>query len=67
MKYSEGEYEITKAYAKHVEQRLRTLRKATGTKKTFSTVYVTPFGLYNNMYARKVNKQIMADDLFKKG
>ena len=66
MKYSEGEYEITKAYAAHVEQRLRTFRKVTGTKKSFSTVYVTPFGLYNNMYARKVNKQITADDLFKK-
>ena len=24
------------------------------------------FGLYNNMYARKVNKQVTADDLFKK-
>ena len=28
-------------------------------------VYVTPFGLYNNMYARKVNKQVTADNLFK--
>ena len=67
MKYSEGEYEITKAYANRVEQRLRTFRKVTNTKKSFSKVYVTPFGLYNNMYARKVNKQITADDLFKKG
>ena len=40
--------------------------KVTGTKKSYSTVYVTPFGLYNNMYARRVNKQIRADDLFKK-
>ena len=66
MKYSGGEYEITKAYANHVEERLRTFRKVTNTKKSFSIVYVTPFGLYNNMYARKVNKQITADDLFKK-
>ena len=65
MKYSEGEYEITKAYASRVEQRLRTFRKVTKTKKSFSTVYVTPFGLYNNLYARKVTKQIIADDLFK--
>ena len=64
MKYASGEYEITKAYANHVEQRLRTFRKVTSTKKSFSIVYVTPFGLYNNMYARKVNKQITADDLF---
>lgn len=66
MKYASGEYEITKAYANHVEQRLRTFRKVTSTKKSFSIVYVTPFGLYNNMYARKVNKQITADDLFSK-
>ncbi len=66
MKYASGEYEITKAYANHVEQRLRTFRKVTSTKKSFSIVYVTPFGLYNNMYARKVNKQITTDDLFSK-
>lgn len=65
MKYAEGEYEITKAYANRVEQRLRTFRKVTNTKKSFSLVYVTPFGLLNNMYARKVSKQITADDLFK--
>lgn len=66
MKYASAEYEISKAYATHVDQRLRTFRKVTNTKKSFSIVYVTPFGLVNNMYARKVNKQITADDLFKK-
>ena len=66
MKYAGGEYEITKAYANHVDERLRTFRKVTNTKKSFSIVYVTPFGLYNNMYARKVNRQITADDLFNK-
>ena len=67
MKYSDQEYEITRAYANHVEDRLRTFRKVTNTKKSFSVVYVTPFGLHNNMYARKVNKQVTADDLFMKG
>ena len=43
-----------------------TFRKVTNTKKSFSIVYVTPFGLYNNMYARKVNKQVTAEDLFMK-
>ena len=66
MKYSSGEYEITKAYANRVDERLRTFRKVTNTRKSFSIVYVTPFGLYNNMYARKVNKQVTADYLFKK-
>ncbi len=66
MKYANGEYEITKAYDSHVERRLRIFRKVTSTKKSFSIVYVTPFGLRDNMYARKVNKQITADDLFRK-
>lgn len=66
MKYASGEYEITKAYANHVEQRLRAFRKVTSTKKSFSIVYVTPFGLHDNMYARKVHKEITADDLFRK-
>ena len=65
MKYAQGEYEITKSYAKHVEDRLRTFRKITKTKKSFSMVYVTPSGLYDNIYARQVNRQITADDLFK--
>ena len=65
MKYATSEYEITKTYAHHVEQRLRTFRTVTGTKKSFSIVYITPFGLYNNMYARQVHKQVTADDLFK--
>jgi hypothetical protein len=65
MKYASGEYEITKNYASHVDQRLRTFRKVTSTKKSFSIVYVTPFGLHDNMYARRVNKQITSDDLFR--
>lgn len=64
MKYTGGEYEITKTYAAHVEKRLRTFRKVTSTKKSFAIVYVTPFGLYDNMYARQANRQITADDLF---
>ncbi len=66
MKYSGTQYEITKAYANYVDQRLRTFRKVTKTRKSFSIVYITPFGLVSNMYARKVNKQVIADDLFVK-
>ena len=66
MKYAGGEYEITKEYANHVEQRLSTFRKVTNTKKSFSIVYITPFGLRDNVYARKVNKQVTIDDLFRK-
>lgn len=64
MKYSEGEYEITQAYDKHVQDRLRTFKKVTKTTKTLTTAYVTPQGLYDNMYARRVNRQITSEHLF---
>lgn len=64
MKYSEGEYEISKAYDKQVQDRLRTFRKVTKTTKTLALAYVTPQGLHDNMYARKVPLQITAGHLF---
>lgn len=65
MKYSDGEYEIDKAYDKHVQDRLRLFRDVEKTTKTLQVAYVTPHGLYNNQYARKVKKQITAEHLFR--
>ena len=65
MKYANGEYEITKAYHKRTEDRIRTFKKVTKTKKTVAMAYVTPQGLHNNMYARMVRDQITADVLFR--
>lgn len=39
-------------------------KKVTKTTKTLIPTFVTPHGLYNNMYARKINRQITGDDLF---
>ncbi len=64
MKYSHDEYEITKAYDAHLGRRLRTFKKVTGTRKTLVPTFITPCGLYNNMYARKMVRQVTADDLF---
>lgn len=64
MKYAENEYEISKAYDKLVQDRLRTFRKVTKTTKTLALAYVTPQGLHDNMYARKVPLQITAEHLF---
>lgn len=64
MKYSDTEYEIDKAYDKRVQDRLRTFKKVTKTTKSLQLVYITPHGLYNNMYARNVRKQITAEQLF---
>lgn len=64
MKYADGEYVIDKPYDQHVQNRLNTFKEVTNTTKSLQVVYVTPHGIYNNMYGRKVNKQITANHLF---
>ncbi len=65
MKYSDHEFEIDKEYDKHVQDRLLRFKDVEKTSKTLQVAYVTPFGLHNNMYARKVKKQITAENLFR--
>ena len=65
MKYCDGEFEIDKAYDNHVQDRLRLFREVEKTSKSLQVAYVTPHGLYNNQYARKVNRQITAEHLFR--
>ena len=65
MKYSDHEFEIDKEYDKRVQDRLRRFKDVEKTPKTLQVAYVTPHGLYNNMYARKVKKQITAEHLFR--
>lgn len=64
MKYSDGEYVIDKAYDKYIQDRIRRFKDVEKITKALQIAYVTPHGLYNNMYARKVKKQITADHLF---
>ena len=64
MKYCNGEYEISKAYDAHLVHRLKVFKKVTKTTKTLIPTFVTPHGLYNNMYARKINRQVTGYDLF---
>ena len=64
MKYCDGEYEIDKAYDSHLAHRLKVFKKVTRTTKTLIPTFITPHGLYNNMYARKISRQVIGDDLF---
>ncbi len=64
MKYCNGEYEISKAYDAHLAHRLKVFKKVTKTTKTLIPTFLTPHGLYNNMYARKINRQVIGNDLF---
>ena len=64
MKYTQDEYEITKDYFDRLQQRMRTFRKATKTKKTLIPTFVTPNGLVSNMYARRMARTVTSDGLF---
>lgn len=64
MKYSNGEYEINRAYDAHLARRMNIFRKVTRTRKTLIPTFITPVGLYNNMYARRIARQVVSDDLF---
>jgi hypothetical protein len=64
MKYSQNEYEITKSYDTHLNQRMRIFRKVTKTKKSLLPTFITPNGLLDNMYARKISRQVKGKQLF---
>ena len=65
MKYCDGEYVIDKDYNQRIQDRLRTFKKATKTRKTIVHAFITPQGLANNMYARKAGRQVTGEVLFK--
>ena len=65
IKYCTHEYEIDKAYDTHVAQRMRLFSKVTKTRKSLIPTYITPHGLANNMYSRKITRQVIGDDLFR--
>ena len=64
MKYSQGEYEITKGYDTQLSRRLRIFRKVTKTKKSLVTTFITPNGLLDNVYARRIVREVTGDMLF---
>jgi len=64
MKYSQGEYEITKGYDTLLSRRLRIFRKITKTKKSLVTTFITPNGLLDNVYARRIVRDVTGDMLF---
>ena len=56
--------DLLKAYDSHLAHRLKVFKKVTKTTKTLIPTFLTPHGLYNNMYARKINRQVIGNDLF---
>jgi hypothetical protein len=64
MKYSNDEYEITKSYDSQLARKMRIFRKVTKTRKSLLPAFITPNGLLDNMYSRKVSREVKGDALF---
>lgn len=64
MKFSQGQFEITKAYDEHLRERRELFRKESKTSKALYLTFVTTYGLKNNAYANNIQNQITLDDLF---
>ena len=64
MKFSQGEYEITKQYDERLRERAEIFRSATKTRKAIHQTFVTTYGLKKNMYSGTVQSEVVLDDLF---
>lgn len=66
MKFSTEAYEITKGYAKELENKLKVFRENTKTRKALFITMVTTFGVKNiDKHAGLVQNQITTESLFK--
>ena len=64
MKFSQGEFEITKQYDERLRERVEIFRSATKTRKAIHQTFVTTYGLKKNMYSGTIQSEVVLDDLF---
>lgn len=65
IKFSNAEYSITKSYAEHLVTKKTLLIQQTKTPKSIFITFITPFGIKNNDYAKRlVQNSITMDALF---
>lgn len=64
MKFSQGEFEITKQYDQHLRERAESFRSATKTRKALHQTFITTYGIKKNMYSVNVQSEVVLDDLF---
>ena len=64
MKFSQGEFEITKQYDEHLRNRAESFRSATKTRKALHQTFVTTYGVKQNMYRGNIQSEVRLDDLF---
>ena len=64
MKFSQGEFEITRQYDEQLRRRAEIFRTATKTRKALHKTFVTTYGLKKNMYSGNIQSEVVLDDLF---
>ena len=66
MKFTRGDFEVTKSYNKTLLERMERVQKIVGDKKTVMSVLVTTYGLKRNEYASRFDRTVTMEDLFQK-
>jgi len=64
MKFSQGEFRITKQYDEHLRERTELFRSATKTRKALHLTFVTTYGVKRNMNSGDIQSEVVLDDLF---
>ena len=65
MKYSGGEYSITKDEHDRLRNRIESFSRHLGHGKSIHLTMVTTFGLKHNTYWNDVQSEVTLDDLFR--
>ena len=64
MKYSRAQYEITRQYINHLNNRLESFRNATRSNKALHLTMVTTYGIKPGIYSGLIQSEVTMDDLF---
>ena len=64
IKFSQGEYEISKQYDAAIRHKISVFESKTNTRKAVWPVMITTFGLQRNCYANDILHQVVLNDLF---
>lgn len=67
MKYTNGEFVIDADYEKELRNKVDAYQRETGTEDTLLLTMITARGLKANSHSECVQKELVAEDLFRDG
>lgn len=65
MKFSRGEYNITRDYARKLTERRELFREVTETRAALHLTMVTTFGVKQNAYSSVIQNEVTMDEMFR--